>query len=488
MPAQNTTIRSVAVIGAGPSGLVAVKSLLAQGLNPIAFEKSVAIGGLWRYDEAKPDGGGLAYRSLMANTSKWMGVFSDLPFDAGIPEFPSREQMLQYLNRYADHFKLRPHICLNTEVLQVIRTEHGRWEVRFRTEGAGEEFRTFDAVVVASGFYTVPYMPELPGQETFNGEILHSAAYKGPEGFEGKRVVVIGCGSSGADLAAELGPVAEQVDVSTRSGVWFVPKMVNGRAYDTYRTRFSSKMPDAVSKSYFQRMLLDCYFSLGFSEKTIEQLNLPEFDLDRGKFIPATDILHQVRAGSVCMRTEIAEVRDSEVRYTDGTISQADVLLFCTGYGLRFSFLDDEVIRVQDRYTISLYRQVFHQEYDNLAFLAMNFAGGAAFPMMEIQARWIARVFSGGMMLSTPAERSKWIEAYFAAHQEAGTDPMSLKLLDYLGEMSGLLGIRPVIWKHPRLLGKLIFGAHVPAQYRLDGPGRSDTAAEIIADQGYLTG
>lgn len=479
-------IKHVAVIGAGPSGLTAVKSLIEQGMIPTAFEKAGEIGGLWRYDESLPDGGGVAYRSLHTNTSKWMGVFSDFPFEPEAPEFPSRAEMLAYFHRYADHFNLRGHIRLQTEVTNLHRTPDGRWQLTLRGPLGNIEEQPFDAVVVGSGFYPLPYQPDLAGVNGFEGEVLHSCSYKGPEGFEGKRIVVVGCGSSGADLAAELGPVAAQVNVSTREGVWFVPKMINGRAYDTYRTRFTSRMPGFLSRSFFRKRLLDSYAEIGFDDQTLERLKLPPFDLEKGKFLPATDILLQVRDGNVNMMPEIAAVGRNVVRYVDGSESNVDVILFATGYRLHFPFLDPDVLEVSDRYTIGLYRQVFHKAYDNLAFLAMNFAGGAAFPLMEIQARWLSLVFSGKMRLPSPRERSAWIDAYMAQHAAAGTDPMSLQLLVYLVEMAELLGIRPKWWKRPGLLGKLIFGAHVPAQYRLDGPGHEEEAAAVIAAQEYI--
>lgn len=476
-----TPYKKIAVVGAGPSGLAAIKSLKEWGLEPVAFEKADEIGGLWKYDESQPDGGGVAYRSLRTNTSKWMGVFSDFPFPADAPPFPSRARMLQYLNDYADHFGLRPYIRFETPVEAVRPARDEGWEVTVRPAGGSSETLHFDAVIVASGFYPKPYLPELPGLGAFEGQVLHSAAYKAPEPFAGKRVVVVGSGSSGADIAADLGPVAAQVDVSARTGVWFLPKMIQGRAYDTRRSMFSQKIPPVLSNPTFENLVLESYREIGFDDTTLPLLNLPPFDIQNGKFIPATGILHEVLAGNVRMRPEIEEVCAGSVRFVDGEQVPADVLLFCTGYNLAFPFLDDSIVEVEDRYTIRLYRQVFHPTLDSLAFLAMNFAGGAAFPLMEIEARWVARVFSGDMPLPPPAERAAWIDAYFRKHAEAGTDPMSLSLPVYMRELGEVLGINPRILRHPLLAPKLVFGPLVPARYRLDGPGKSEKAVEWIA-------
>jgi cation diffusion facilitator CzcD-associated flavoprotein CzcO len=113
------------------------------------------------------------------------------------------------------------------------------------------------AVIVASGLYQQPVYPQLPGLETFGGRIMHSADYKGPEGLEGKRIVVIGGGSSGADIAAELSAVAAPVEMSARSGVWFVPHHIGGQPFDFRLTRLGKFMPLRVRTSVFRKIILN---------------------------------------------------------------------------------------------------------------------------------------------------------------------------------------------------------------------------------------
>jgi dimethylaniline monooxygenase (N-oxide forming) len=211
----------VAILGAGLSGLAAAKGLAEEGLEPVVFEQSAEIGGLWNYHEEAPDGGGPAYRSLKANTSKQLLAFSDYPFSEDVPDFPTRAELLQYLHRYAEQFNLRRWIRLNTPV-EVIEPANGEWEVRSRSEG--QQIReSFEAVIVANGRYRYPHFPDLSGSEIYRGTISHSLSYKGPEAYTDQNVLIIGAGSSAADLGAEISQVARRVSVSMLKGAWFVP-------------------------------------------------------------------------------------------------------------------------------------------------------------------------------------------------------------------------------------------------------------------------
>jgi dimethylaniline monooxygenase (N-oxide forming) len=122
----------VAVIGAGVSGLAAAKCLLDEGLEPVVYEQAAQIGGLWNYDDALPDGGGVMYRSLHTNTSKQTLAFSDFPLSETAPDYPHRSEVLQYLRAYAAHFRLHRSIQLNTTVESVEQASQGQWSVRTR--------------------------------------------------------------------------------------------------------------------------------------------------------------------------------------------------------------------------------------------------------------------------------------------------------------------------------------------------------------------
>ena len=389
-------INRVAIIGAGPAGLTAVKCLREVGLEAIAFEKDNHIGGLWHYDESKADGGTIAYRSLKTNTSKKMTGFSDYPFPDEFPTYPHRSQVLAYFNSYADHFGLRPFIRLNTLVKHISRRADHKWTIHYQSKSDTVEQETFDSVVIANGFYQKPLIPSLPGLDSFQGQILHSADYKGPEPFEGKRVVVIGCGSSGSDIAGEVGDTAEHVDISARSGVWIVPRLAKGKPLDRNLRPLNQFLPGPIKKFFFERIALNSYRDLGFTdEKIASVLALPPYNPAKARVTSGTIILEQLLNGRVHMKGGIQQIKPGGVCYADGSYTEADTLIFSTGYAPALPFLEPTILQVGSDQTFGLYRHVFHPELDNLAFLAQCRVGGPVFPIMEIQARWVAAVFSG---------------------------------------------------------------------------------------------
>ncbi|KAL6486177.1 hypothetical protein MHYP_G00055690 [Metynnis hypsauchen] len=221
--------RRVAVIGAGNAGLVCIKCCLDEGLEPVCFESSDDIGGLWRFKEKAEAERSSIYRSLVVNTSKEMMCFSDFPMPAHYPNYMSHSQLLQYFRLYADHFDLLKHIHFQTTVRSV-RQKHdfsqsGQWEVVTESSDGCKETHVFDAVFVCSGNFTHPVTPNFPGIDTFQGKCSHSWEYKDPDEFCGKRVVIVGIGNSGGDIAVEISRVAEKTFLSIREGGWVAGRM-----------------------------------------------------------------------------------------------------------------------------------------------------------------------------------------------------------------------------------------------------------------------
>ncbi|CAB1324189.1 unnamed protein product [Coregonus sp. 'balchen'] len=209
-------VRTVAVIGAGPSGLTSIKSCLDEGLEPTCFESSEDIGGLWRFKEHPDPGRANIYQSVIINSSKEMMSYSDFPPPAHLPNNMHHSQLLIYLRLYAENFDLFKHILFQTTVVSVRQRPDfpvsGQWEVETeRTEGQ-RETQVFDAVMVCTGHFTRPHLPlnDFPGIEEFEGRYLHSWEYRSAEGLQGKKVVVVGIGNSGGDIAVDASRVAEQ--------------------------------------------------------------------------------------------------------------------------------------------------------------------------------------------------------------------------------------------------------------------------------------
>ncbi|KAK7947131.1 dimethylaniline monooxygenase 2 [Apiospora aurea] len=193
---------NIAVIGTGPAGLTALKTLREEGFNVIAFERRDRIGGLWSYS------GNPAFTSVVdgtvCNISKFVSGFSDFPLPRGSPIYLSGAQVSGYFHSYATHFKLLEHVRFGTTVRKVLRNSaDDGWDVHV-TDADGDRTLPFHKVVFGSGNETIPSWPRLPGRDRFKGILIHGQAYKNPGQFVGKRVLVVGMGNTGSDIATAL--------------------------------------------------------------------------------------------------------------------------------------------------------------------------------------------------------------------------------------------------------------------------------------------
>ncbi|NWI06845.1 FMO5 monooxygenase, partial [Tichodroma muraria] len=256
----------VAIIGAGASGLCALKCCLDEGLEPTCFEQSQDIGGLWRFEERPEDGRASIYRSVIINTYKEMMCFSDFPIPEDFPNYMHNSKIMEYFRMYAQHFDLLRHIRFRTGVCRVSKrpdfTSSGQWEVVTESQGK-QEAAVFDAVLVCSGHHTDAHLPlsSFPGLEKFEGWYLHSRDYKSPQLFLGKRVVVVGIGNSGIDIAVELSHTAKQVFLSTRRGSWVLHRVADsGYPFDfSHISRFTqllqNLLPPSIISFFLERKL-----------------------------------------------------------------------------------------------------------------------------------------------------------------------------------------------------------------------------------------
>jgi len=197
------------------------KHLLQVGLrNFVVFDRQRQVGGNWVESDASRHSS--VYEGVRSISSRRLTAFADLPFPAGTPDYPTRHQLLRYLQTYAATFGLAPYLQLNTEIAQVRSINGGIWRVTLAT---GQE-QTFEHVIVCNGHHSRPRMPELPG--TFTGQLLHSHDFKTSAPFVGKRVLVIGGGNSGADIAVDLARRCGHTIMSLRRGYHIIPRHIFG--------------------------------------------------------------------------------------------------------------------------------------------------------------------------------------------------------------------------------------------------------------------
>ncbi|XP_049632495.1 flavin-containing monooxygenase 5-like [Suncus etruscus] len=391
--------KRIAVIGAGVSGLGAIKCCLEEGLEPTCFEESSDIGGLWRYEETIEDCRPSIYHSATINTSKEMSCYSDFPFPAAFPNYMHNTKLMDYLRMYTAHFHLRQHIRFLSKVCSVQRcpdfSNSGRWDVVVEVEGK-QENHVFDGVMVCTGLYTNPVLPlqSFPGISRFQGQYLHSREYKTPMKFQGKRIVVVGVGNSGLDLAIELSHVAEQVFLSTRRGTWVWNRVWDyGMPIDiALITRFNEALgnlcPNFIINKWAEWRLNKRFSHLNYGLQ-------PKHSFLSHHSAVSDDLPNHIISGRILMKPNIHEFTETSVTFADGTEEAVDVVIFATGYTFSFPFLEQNPCVLDSQH--SMFKFVFppHLEKSTLAFIGILQPDGATIPTSELQSRWVVQVFKG---------------------------------------------------------------------------------------------
>ncbi|KAL6486178.1 hypothetical protein MHYP_G00055700 [Metynnis hypsauchen] len=487
----------VAVIGGGSSGLTCIKCCLDEGLEPVCFESSDDIGGLWRFKEnPEPDRASI-YHSVIINTSKEMMCYSDFPIPGHFPNFMHNSYIMDYYRMYAERFELTRYIRFQTKVLRVIPRPDfalsGQWDIETEDKEGNREKHVFDAVLVCTGHHCHPHLPlkDFPGIDTFKGKYLHSRDYKTPEEWRNKRVVVIGIGNSGGDIAVELSRMTKQVFLSTRRGSWILNRVgPNGVPLDMSFNRASRMMqnilPFSVSSSLGEKKLNERFNHALYGLQ-------PKHRLTSQHPMVNDELPNRILSGTVLVKPNVREFRGSSVIFEDGTVEDnIDLVVFATGYTFSFPFLPDHVISVTGNKT-SLYKHIFPPglERSTLAVIGLIQPLGAIMPISEMQARWATRVFKGllklpsmkTMLKNIKAKEETMAERYVASQRHT----IQVDYLPYMDELAMQVGVRPnLLWlflTDPGLGWRVMFGPSTPYQYRLCGPGRWEGARQAIYTQ-----
>uniref|UniRef100_A0A146M6H0 Flavin-containing monooxygenase n=1 Tax=Lygus hesperus TaxID=30085 RepID=A0A146M6H0_LYGHE len=205
----------VAIIGGGAAGLVTAKTLLEVGWTPDLYEQYDTIGGTWNYDESHTNKHSAMYKNLRTNLPKELMLMEGLDYKTQDRSYLNHTEVLDYLNDYVVKFDLKKVIKFETKVTNVVRSPDDNWVVTSHHLPSGTiETREYDAVFVCNGHYFLPNTPKLEGADSFKGRSIHSHAYRVPENFAGQKVLIIGSGPSGRDIAVDLAPHVKKVYLS----------------------------------------------------------------------------------------------------------------------------------------------------------------------------------------------------------------------------------------------------------------------------------
>jgi len=401
----------VCVIGAGSSGLASCQVLHARGVPFDCFETGSQVGGNWRYDN--DNGMSSAYRSLRAKSSRRCMQYAAFPMPVDYPDYPGHELVARYLDDFVDCFGFRERIQFRTEVTQIRAAPGGNWDVTVRRRGSGMlQAKRYGAVLVATGHHWDPRYPELaiPGSAAFSGEQMHSHSYRSPESFTGKRVLVVGIGNSGCDLAAECARVAARTVLSVRRGVHIVPQYLCGMPTD-YLTlsRLGTRFPLPLQSAAVALMVRAAQGRL-----TRYGLPRPDHQLLCGPPTVSDSLLGKLRHGDITVRPGIERFRGDRAYFTDGSTEEADVVIYCTGYKISFPFLGSLLPSADDD-LIPLYHRVVPPALPGLYFIGLVQPIGAIMPLAEIQTQWVADLLQGRAALPARARMDREIAAYRAA-------------------------------------------------------------------------
>ncbi|MFF3171512.1 flavin-containing monooxygenase [Streptomyces sp. NPDC057900] len=402
------------MIGAGPSGLAASKVLASHGVPFDCYEAGSGIGGLWRYGNDNGMSG--AYASLHANISKESMSFSSLPMPENYPVFPHHSRVLAYLEDYAATFGLHRHITFGTEVTSVRPLDDGGWEVGRRRRGdtaAEVTTRRYTDVVVANGHHWDPRLPgpAVPGAEEFEGSALHSHAYRSPEPYAGRRVLVVGMGNSGCEIAAEISRTAARTFLSARDATHVFPKMLLGRPADHLVRSPLSRIPrflQGPAMALLLRLTRGAPAQYGLAEPVRGPLAAHPSTSD--------ELLVQLARGAVTPKPGVSSFGRDTAAFTDGSREGVDAVVYATGYSLSFPFLDPAVFAARDGRT-ELYLRTVPPRLPGLYFMGLAQPAGAAFPLLEPQAEWVSGLITGTLALPSPQDMTRAIGRERRSHE-----------------------------------------------------------------------
>lgn len=404
------TQAEICIIGAGSSGICAGKALRERGLAFEIFEKGSQLGGMWRYEN--DNGQSSAYRSLHIDTSRRSLGYPDFPIPDHLPDYLSHEQVLAWLESYADRFGVRDAVRFGKEVLKVEPRADARWQVTL----ADGQARIYRAVIVANGHLWSPRVARFPGQ--FAGAQIHSHDYRTAAPFEGKRVLVVGIGNSGVDIAVDVCRAARHVFLSTRRGAWLMPKYILGIPTDRWSGFLNRRLrlPTRWTRTIMARL---AYLSIGDQRRF--GVPRPAHPVWREHACVSQDLPNCIGHGWITVKPDVRELAGDEVVFADASRAAVDTIILATGYETKFPFLDPAVFAVHER-EVRLYRRIAAPGRPGLYFIGLVQPIGPTIPLAEVQARWIAGVLAGRITLPDRAAMETEIDAHLAALRERYVD------------------------------------------------------------------
>jgi cation diffusion facilitator CzcD-associated flavoprotein CzcO len=318
------------VVGAGPAGLACAATMRGAGLNVTVFEKADTVGSAWRRH----------YDRLHLHTDRNHSGLPGMAMPKSYPLYPSREQVVSYLEGYAAHLDIRP--IFGVEVAR-LRRDGAQW---YAETARGPV--SAPVAVVATGMASAPYRPSWPGSETYRGATAHSSEYRNPAPYLGKRVLVVGFGNSGGEIALDLAEAGVDVALAVRGPVQILPRDLLGLPILTWAIlsqHLPARLADTINAPIL-RLALGSFSKLGLRRAAKGPRQMVEED---GR-VPLIDVgtLDRIRDGSIKLRGAIAGLTIAGPVFANGKSEDFDAMVLATGFRPDLRFLIPEVDDVLD--------------------------------------------------------------------------------------------------------------------------------------------
>ena len=495
----------VAIIGAGFAGVVTAKVMRQYGHDVTVFEKAPDVGGVWSATRRYP--------GVQTQNNKGSYCLSDLPWPEAYPEWPSGEQVQRYIEAYVGLFALEDVIRLNTEVISVQpqggtgERPAGPWAVVSRQvaelgegthvqAGAEETTETFDAVVVANGIFSTPFIPAYPGVEEFEaagGRVCAPSDIHEIDEVADRNVLIVGYGKSACDIAVTVTEPSATTTVVARQLIWKMPKHLAHKF--NYKYLLMTRAAEALFPYQTATPVEKFLHGRGkpirdTAMNTLQKVATWQHKLDKLGLVPHGPF-EKIGRSTVSLTTDgffeyaqsgdLRVVRDAVIQrlgvqdgrtvaeLSTGETVPADLVICATGWHQGVPFLDDAM---QDRITdernnFELYRQILPHTVDDLYFCGYNSSFFSPLSA-EVAALWISEHIDGGISLPPlverrrlVAERLRWMETRTEGHHARGTNviPFSMHGID---EALSDMGIKvPPFQRAAEWTGPI-----VPARYR----------------------
>jgi hypothetical protein len=353
----------VCIIGGGPLGIGLGRELSEGNIDYDIYESESDFGGVWN-GEGKS---GRVYPSLHLISPKFNTQVPDYPMPEHYPVYPNHRLMLAYLRDYARAYGVYEHARFNTTVTWMTPAENG-WLVE-SSKGTREHY---DLVAVCNGAQRKPRFPSPAYPGVFEGETMHSMDYKSPDQFRGRRVLVVGAGNSGCDIAVDAVHHATRVLHSTRRGYHYYPKFIGGKPTPQWMLQLGAKFP---SKEETMAYIKQVFKLAGFDGEDYG-LPRPDHPIDAAHPIMNSQILYHIGHGDIEPKGEVKRFDGKKVTFEDGSVAEVDVLVYATGYDRDFPFIDPALLQWQ-RGIPDLFIHIAPRNHDNLFFFGfVNAAAG----------------------------------------------------------------------------------------------------------------